>query len=304
METKPINPVNPPAFNPAENNNAAANKNAVPNKAPQTTNNNDSAKTAGIAAAAAGVAGVAAGAAGYFVGSEISDAAEELTNLEGLDVVDELIPDELADAAEVLEPLVDALEQPAPAPAPAPAPEPEPIASNDVVEPDPIEEPFPEPEQPQITVEPDPAPIGEEPVEPVVPEEPVAVNEEPAEVNPGVDEEVDELLAGDMIDENDIDTPEVFNFTDMEEVATIDGDLITAATFTDEAGNEFAMIDLDNDGGFDIIIDNEGDLVSYVNGITTDDVMEELTEPDSYLAADDTDITSDFSDDMMNDLIS
>lgn len=313
METKPINSVTPPAFNAAENNAPAPNKNNAAPQKPASSNNSD-AKTVGAAAAAAGVAGMAAGAAGFFVGREMTDDSQDLEILDGQDIAEVTDPENLNDVVNT-DDLADVVVEPAPAPvaqepAPAPAPEPEPETPivNEEVEPgyiaenEPEEDPFPEPEMPEVTVEPDPEPVVEEPV---VPENPLAQNEVGTdETNNQVNEEVDELLAENLVDPDDIDTPNVFTFNDMDEVATIDGDMVTSATFTDEAGNEFAMIDLDNDNVFDIIVDNDGDLVSYVNGITTDDVMEEITDADSYLAADDTEIPDDFSDDMLNDLIS
>lgn len=121
-------------------------------------------------------------------------------------------------------------------------------------------------------------------------------------VNP--DDVADAIIAEDLIDPNDIDPENYFDFTDIGTVTTIEGDEMTVATFTTGNDEVYAMVDVNNDGIMDVVVDENGNEVSYnTGGYTTDDIMDQLTAGDTYLAAsDDYDPTLDAQ--MNNDMIS
>lgn len=145
----------------------------------------------------------------------------------------------------------------------------------------------------------------EEPVtEETVTEETVV--EEP--VNP--DDIADAIIAENQIDPNDIDMADIINFDEIGTVTDEAGEMYTAATFHDGAGNEYMMVDLDNDNTFDIILTEEGSVLVDENGapiptagITVDDVELDINNDNEYLAAND-DISGDDLDiDMSQDIL-
>lgn len=104
-------------------------------------------------------------------------------------------------------------------------------------------------------------------------------------VNP--DDVAGAVLAEEMIDPNDLESAEVFDFTEIGTVTTIEGDEMTVAYFQN-GGETYAMIDVNNDGAMDVITDEYGNMVSSdAYGYTTDDIIDRLTAGDTYLAATD-----------------
>ena len=104
------------------------------------------------------------------------------------------------------------------------------------------------------------------------------------------DNAIDEILAVEEMDVNDIEGEEIFNFDDIGTVYTVDGEEFTAASFHLDNGLEGVMIDVDGDGVFDEMAANttEG-LVSIgeAPAITVDDVELELNPDETYLAQND-----------------
>ena len=158
------------------------------------------------------------------------------------------------------------------------------------------EEPTPEHEEEN---EDDDEPIIPEPNEP----------EDNDDVNP--DEIAEAIISETEIDPDDIDMAEIINFDDIDTVADIDGQMYTVATFHDASGNEYAMIDVDNDNTFDYIVDKDGYILADEDGrpletagITVDDVELDMNPDNTYLAANDQDISDDIDfDDMSQDIL-
>lgn len=80
----------------------------------------------------------------------------------------------------------------------------------------------------------------------------------------------EEIISTIEVDPTDTNPEGFFTFHEVESVAQIDGTESTYATFTTESSDtEYAMIDLDNDGVFDVIVDENGN--QYTDDVT--DVM-------------------------------
>lgn len=123
------------------------------------------------------------------------------------------------------------------------------------------------------------------------------------EVNP--DEIADAIIAEEQIDPDDIDMGDVFNFTDIGSVYTIEGDSYTAAAFHDSEGNEMYLADVDGNGYFDLVLDENLVAVSQIDEVVgVSDVEVAINHDPTYLAADTGDETSlPTGEDIMNDLI-
>lgn len=124
-----------------------------------------------------------------------------------------------------------------------------------------------------------------------------------AEVDPN--EIADDIIAIEEIDPNDIDSPDAIAFEEVGVIYDETGAEYNAAIFQDDSGNEMMMVDVDGDMSFDIVIDENGNLVGEVNDLLTVADAESMIQDDnSYLASDDSvmdDIdATDFSGDMMS----
>lgn len=113
-------------------------------------------------------------------------------------------------------------------------------------------------------------------------------------VNP--DEVVEEILAEEQIDPNDIDLPSYINFEEIGTVYTMDGESFIAASFVDVEGNRLLMIDLDGDNVFDVITDMEGNYICDVSTpLTVDDAhICTIDAEDGYLPQIEGDDTDEF----------
>lgn len=123
------------------------------------------------------------------------------------------------------------------------------------------------------------------------------------EVNP--DEIADAIIAEDQIDPNDIDMADVFNFNEIGTVYTVEGESYTMATYHDADGNEMNMVDIDGNGYFDLVLDENLVAVSEIDEVVSVSDVEVATSPDSgYLAANtDEEPSLPTGEDIMNDLI-
>lgn len=122
-------------------------------------------------------------------------------------------------------------------------------------------------------------------------------------VNPG--EVADAIIAETQVDPDDVEMPDVVSFDELGTVYTVEGDSYTAATFHDPVGNEMAMIDVDDDGIFDLIIDPTGEPIADAGGLTVSDAEVMITgEENNYLAANDNDNPNlPDGEDVMNDIL-
>jgi hypothetical protein len=230
--------------------------------------NNDGKKN--LAAKAATIAtGVAAGVVGSTIVSNLNNDDDAIA-----DVIE--TPEEITDQAEV-----NSEAEPAQA-------ETEP-ADNEIVEPEPITNTNPEP----VVEEPTPSP-----------NESNTPTNQP--VNP--DDIADAIIAEDQVDPKDIDMANVINFDKIDTVYYIDGESHTAATFHDNDGNQLTMVDVDDDGVFDIICDESAKTYANIpdhEKITVDDAQLGIANEGTYLAHDNSSHTSDVGEDSIeHDLIS
>lgn len=123
------------------------------------------------------------------------------------------------------------------------------------------------------------------------------------EVNP--DEIADAIIAEDQIDPDDIDMADVFDFSEIGTVYTVEGESYTMATFHDADGNEMNMVDIDGNGYFDLVLDENLVAVSEINEVVSvSDVEAAINHGSGYLAADTNEEPSlPTGEDIMNDLI-
>lgn len=123
--------------------------------------------------------------------------------------------------------------------------------------------------------------VNVDPVEPVVPASP-AVDDEPVaepepvvepdpivnpqiDVNENPDEIADALIAVEEIDPDDIDGVQPFTCTDIDTVYDIYGNATTQAGYIADDGTSGVLIDLDNDGIFDQLTDDQSGIVYAVD---------------------------------------
>lgn len=162
-----------------------------------------------------------------------------------------------------------------------------------------------EAEDTEASVEPDDMPYHDPtPQEPAQTEiDTVPVEEgEPIAQNVEVEEVVNDIIDIEEIDPNDIDGEDLLEFQEIGVLYSEDGDVFYLATFNDEHGNEFVLVDVDGDLYFDLLTDSELNPVAIVgSSVSTDDVEDELIpdtepmEPDDITidAIDEMDVTDD-----------
>ena len=112
----------------------------------------------------------------------------------------------------------------------------------------------------------------------IIPDEPV-----------DTDEIADAIIAEDLIDPYDYEPVDMLGsmeVLDIGEMTLEDGSDVTVASFTID-GDLYGMVDLNNNGEMDLVIDSQGES-QWVAGIMTSDLEEHMTNPDEYLAYDDT----------------
>lgn len=151
-----------------------------------------------------------------------------------------------------------------------------------------------------------------QPSTPVEAQERIDINEYVAELdiepliglpNPDIDinEIADNIISGEYIDPNDIETNDI-NFTDIG-VYTINGNNMIAAEFTHESGGDLYMVDLDNDGTFDLIADADGYIIQPIDGLVVSDAENMMMEEPGYLAQNEFDDNSSMGEDFLQDII-
>ncbi|MDR0895743.1 MAG: hypothetical protein LBN06_10670 [Prevotellaceae bacterium] len=160
-------------------------------------------------------------------------------------------------------------------------------------EPDPITDNIPEVEvhetvtgaEAEITEVVEPTVLPEEEGE--VPSEQLAqssASSQPqGQINP--DEVADAIIAEVQIDPNDLESEEIFNFEEIGTVYTVDGASYTAATFHAPTGEEFIVVDIDDDLEFDVITTPEGQYIADAGGITVSDAEIMTEDTNTYLAS-------------------
>lgn len=115
---------------------------------------------------------------------------------------------------------------------------------------------------------------------------------------------VEEIIAQEEIDPEDIDMEDIIEYTEVGKVYTMEGESLTAASFIDGSGETLAMVDIDGDDVFDLIIDVQGEVVGTVpTAITSSDVELSLHGNNGYLAQNEVEQTenpSDFVDDLIS----
>lgn len=134
-------------------------------------------------------------------------------------------------------------------------------------------------------------PIAElpDPADEAVPaEDPVEIDDNvvavDGEVNP--DEIADAIIAEDQIDPNDIEQEDVMEVDEVLTNVDIDGQTVNVAAVHLRDNNEqFFLVDVDNDGVFDVAVDQGGNLENLPLPITVDDAEHSLASDDDYFAS-------------------
>ncbi len=258
METKPLNP---PPFSPQPDNNKTR-LYKMPAELQRPAQADNSTRNATIAGAAAGVAGAAAGfAAGTFSASAAKPETED-ANPEIEEIATE--GNTVNTPQENQNPYNDTFDQPvstSPSPAPETAPD----------------------ERSEIVVE----PIENDWEDDILPDYPDPY--EPGDDTVDTDDIADAIIAEDLIDPYDYEPVDMLGsmeVLDIGEITLEDGSDVTVASFTID-GDLYGMVDLNNDGEMDLVIDSQGES-QWVAGIMTSDLEEQMANPDEYLAYDET----------------
>ena len=164
------------------------------------------------------------------------------------------------------------------------------------------EEPIePTPVEPEPTPNPDPNPIEPDPIEP----DPIAPGEIDIDGLPDVDPDVvaNNILTGEYVDPSDIEAQNLA-ITNVGTIETVDGQVLNAAQFTGENGEQLYMIDVDGNNQYNLVADASGNIVGEIPGTLTVSDSESLLAENSgeggYMAHGDTDNTPDDGD--MNDI--
>ncbi len=174
--------------------------------------------------------------------------------------------------------------------------EPEPVNP----EPAPVN-PEPNPVNPEPTPNPDPNPIEPDPIEP----DPIAPGEIDIDGLPDVDPDVvaNNILTGEYVDPSDIEAQNLA-ITNVGTIETVDGQVLNAAQFIGENGEQLYMIDVDGNNQYNLVADASGNIVGEIPGTLTVSDSESLLAENSgeggYMAHGDTDNTPDDGD--MNDI--
>lgn len=104
-----------------------------------------------------------------------------------------------------------------------------------------------------------------------------------------------EIISITAVDDEDNDMPELVEFEELEYVNDGSGHVQVHADFTIE-GENFTMIDIDGDGIFDGIIDDDGTMAGVnTGGLMVSDVEMMTHDNDDYLAAHDMDNNTDIN---------
>lgn len=126
--------------------------------------------------------------------------------------------------------------------------------------------------------------------------------------NEGSDEWInsvaDDIIAIQEVDPTDLDVDDILSFSEIGCIYTEEGDVLNCAVASID-GYDVLLVDVDGDLAYDILVDDATGDFEIIDGLITQaDVELELSEQDSYLAADDVtqDIIdqTDFSADMMS----
>ncbi|MDE5878208.1 MAG: hypothetical protein K2H47_12030 [Muribaculaceae bacterium] len=116
-----------------------------------------------------------------------------------------------------------------------------------------------------------------------------------ADIQPNANELAEAVIAEEQVDPTDIDVDNVINFQEVGTMYTADGASHAAASFQDASGHNLVMVDVDDDGVFDVFADNSGNILAPVTGrVTVDDAEMHVADDGGYLAYNDTQITDDF----------
>ena len=113
------------------------------------------------------------------------------------------------------------------------------------------------------------------------------------------------IVTADEIDPNDIDLADNVDIQSIGTVYTITGNTYLAAAFQDVNGNDFLMVDIDGDSVFDRITDMnlQYDFGGVPGGLAVTDAEAMIQEDPTYLAQNEQDESSDFMDEMLEDLV-
>lgn len=105
----------------------------------------------------------------------------------------------------------------------------------------------------------------------------------------------EDIIAVTEVDPEDNDMPELLSFNNVELVPTEDGEVMISADFTLE-GDSYTMVDVDNDGIFDAVVDASGEMQGSAGGMMLSDIELIANEGNNdYLAANEHDNNSDVS---------
>lgn len=264
METKPITP---PPFSTESGKNKTRLYGMPAEQKPAPTDK--SARNAAIAGAAAGLAGAAAGfAAGSFSAAAGTTDAPEVPEIE-IDEIDE--NDNIDVPGTDHETYNDNFNNTTTSPS---NPSSAPTAATDQRD---------QPEEETI----------EEHIDTISPEQDIHNPEDDLVIIPDepvdTDEIADAIIAEDLIDPYDYEPVDMLGsmeVLDIGEMTLEDGSDVTVASFTID-GDLYGMVDLNNDGEMDLVIDSQGES-QWVAGIMTSDLEEQMANPDEYLAYDET----------------
>lgn len=119
-----------------------------------------------------------------------------------------------------------------------------------------------------------------------------------------INDVVDDILAIEEIDPNDIDWEDVFAFEEIGIYYTVTGDEWPSALFLDDYGNQLFLVDVDGDLAYDYMVDGDEYVISVVDGLITQaDVELQLLDSEESLFADNVVIENieelDFSQDLI-----
>lgn len=122
--------------------------------------------------------------------------------------------------------------------------------------------------------------------------------------NADVDLIADNIIMGSEIDPEDINAPDMFDVQEVGTVYTVDGGSLMAAAVHSETGGDMYMVDIDNDGCFDVVTDLNGDFLAEVQGhINVSDAELMASASSGYLAPNDYDIPTSLGESALQDEI-
>lgn len=114
-----------------------------------------------------------------------------------------------------------------------------------------------------------------------------------------------EIISGEEIDPTDIDMENLVSFTNVGTIYGSDGQEYHSATMLDDNGNELTIVDIDNDNEFDLVLNDEGELIGEmpVSVNVSDAELGINSGEQTYLAQGETDIPTVDPSEMMQDII-